>query len=130
VSHGINGSDKFMKAKTLPKVILALAVVSLAIGLLATISHRELAGVWYLAMPLAFVFAGLFVITRALQNEVVKFDEEQRRQKEPEPPQTAAATGTSSAAPGNPPPADTESPPHQMSVEGLWLRGATQMPKH
>jgi hypothetical protein len=65
----------------------------------------------------------LFVITRALQNEVVKFDEEQRRQKEPEPPQAAAATGTSPAAPGNP-------PPHQMSAEGLWLRGATQMPKH
>ena len=108
--------------------MLVLTVVNLIVGLFVTISHRELPAVLYLAMPLAFAFAGLAVITRALQNEVVKFDEDQRRQK------TSArqlAVATAEAASGNPMFAGSEPvSAHLMSAEGLWLRGATQMPRH
>ena len=123
-----NGSDNVMKMKTLPKVELVLAVVNLIIGLFVTIGSRELAGIWYLAMPLAFVFTGLFVIMRFLQNELVIFDEDQRRQSELAKHHEISTVEAALSAPASLKSADTESPlPHQMSAEGLWLRGASQM---
>lgn len=124
-------SDKFMKMKTLPKVVLVLAVVNLIVGLFVTISPRELPGFWYLAMPLAFVFTGLFVIMRFLQSELVIFDEDQRRQSELARHHAVSTAVASPTTPDTLKSADTEpSPPHQMSAEGLWLRGAIQMPRH
>jgi hypothetical protein len=131
VPYGKNDSDKFMKTKTLPKVVLLLAVVNLIVGLFVTISHREFPAVLYLAMPLAFAFAGLAVITRALQNEVVKFDEDQRLQTDLATHLAVSTVGAAANTPGNPKSAEPEPrSAHPMSAEGLWLHGSMKEIHH
>ncbi|MGH7952930.1 MAG: hypothetical protein ACREFE_13580 [Limisphaerales bacterium] len=115
--------------KTLPKWVLVLAVVNLIVGIFVTMSHKDMASVWYLALPLGVIFTGLFLIALALQNEVVKFDEDERlklasakrhefstKGKEESP---NAPDGTKSMEMKSP-------PPHQMSAEGMWMRGVTK----
>jgi 4-hydroxybenzoate polyprenyltransferase len=124
-----NDSKTIMK--NLPKLTLVLAVVNLIVGLFVTISHRELPVILDLAMPLAFIFAGLAVITRALQNEVVKFDEDQRRQRSSARPLAVGTTEVAAAAAGNPLSAGSKlGSAHSMSAEGLWLRGVMKKFHH
>lgn len=74
--------EKEVPMKTLPKWILVIAVTGLVVGTFVTLSHGIVNPLLQLAMPLGFIFAGLFVITRAMQNEMAQFDEEERRKME------------------------------------------------
>lgn len=68
--------------KTLTKWTLALAVIGLVVGIFVTVSHDQMPSILELVMPLGVIFAGLFLIVLALQNEAVKFDEDERLKME------------------------------------------------
>ena len=118
--------------KTLPKWVLAAAVVNLIIGIFVTMSHKDMASVWFLALPLGVIFTGLFLITLALQNEAAKFDEDERLKMASAKRHEFSAKGKepteeSPNAPGGIKSMEMKSlPPHQMSAEGLWMRGVTK----
>jgi hypothetical protein len=118
--------------KTLPKWVLVLAVVNLIVGIFVTMSHKDVAFIWYLALPLGVIFTGLFLITLALQNEVVKFDEDERLKMESAERHGYSVKGKkrteeSPNAPGGIKSMKTKSQsPHPMSAEGMWMRGATK----
>jgi hypothetical protein len=118
--------------KTLPKLVLVLAVVNLIVGIFVTMSHKDVAFIWYLAMPLGVIFTGLFLITLALQNEVVKFDEDERLKMESAKRHGFSAKGKektedSPNAPDGIKSMETKTPsPHPMSAEGMWMRGVTK----
>ncbi|MGH7991527.1 MAG: hypothetical protein ACREDS_15225, partial [Limisphaerales bacterium] len=85
-----------------------------------------------LALPLGVIFTGLFLITLALQNEVVKFDEEERLKMESAKRREFSAKGKErtkglhNASVGIKS-MKTKSPsPHPISAEGMWMRGVTK----
>ena len=118
--------------KPLPKLTLALAVANLIVGTFVTMSHKDVAFIWYFALPLGVIFTGLFLITLALQNEVVKFDEDERLKMESAERHRFSANGKerteeSRNTSGGIESMETKSPsPHPMNAEGMWMRGVTK----
>ena len=60
------------------KWLLALAVTCLAVGVFVSLSQRDLAPAWTLALPAGVILTGLFLIRLLLQKEVAKFDADER----------------------------------------------------
>ena len=64
--------------RALQKAFLALAVAGVVIGILVGLSRARLNPLWTLALPLGFVFAGLFLIDTMLHDALASFDAEER----------------------------------------------------
>jgi len=60
--------------KKLAKALLAIALVAFVAG----VAEGSRPGGWGLGVPLGAVFLGLFFITRILEKESARFDEEER----------------------------------------------------
>lgn len=60
------------------KLLLILAVAGSTIGITVSLSRVRLDPAWTVALPGGVVCLGLFLISRLLQNEVARFDDEQR----------------------------------------------------
>lgn len=118
--------------KPLPKLTLPLAVANLIVGIFVTMSHKDVAFIWYLALPFGVIFTGLFLITLALQNEAVKFDEDERLKMEAAERHGYSVKNRKHLKKSPVAPADMKSmetkspPPHPMSAEGMWMRGVTK----
>ena len=66
-----------MRMKKLPNIMLGIAGVCLVAG----IAEGMRPGGWGLGVPLAAVFLGLFFVTKMMEKEAAKFDEEQRQRQ-------------------------------------------------
>lgn len=64
----------------LPKTLLAISSTAFVIGLAVTIGNYDLPTAWTVAMPVSAIFFGGFLVTRILQDEMAKFDEDRRAQ--------------------------------------------------
>lgn len=64
----------------LPKILLAICATAFVTGLAVTAGNFDLPPAWGVAMPLSAIFFGAFLVTRMLQDEMAKFDEERRAQ--------------------------------------------------
>jgi uncharacterized membrane protein len=87
--------DWFMK--TMLKVLLAVGVAGLVIGIPVTFSHAQMSPLWTLALPVGVTFLGLFLITYLWRNELAKFDAEERAKAE------SASRHPTTSADGAPP---------------------------
>ncbi len=78
--------------KPLPRFFLIISVPALLIGALVSFSGIRFAPVWSIAWPAGVICLGVFGITRWLQKESARFDEEHGHQDESpahqEPPET------------------------------------------
>ena len=61
----------------IPKVLLAVSLIALAVGSVAAFGNPEIPVGWTVALPLGAVGFGLFLVTLLLQREVARFDEEE-----------------------------------------------------
>ena len=64
--------------KTLPKILVLLAVPLLIVGMIVSTAPRHFAPDWTLALPVGVVTLGMALICRIMQGEFARFDEEQR----------------------------------------------------
>ena len=80
--------------KPLPKLLLVLALPTLLVGAVVSLTGADFAPDWTLALPLGVILLGLFFIAWGMQNEVAKFDDEECRKIGPARKDESAASGS------------------------------------
>jgi hypothetical protein len=63
--------------KSFQKLLLAIAVMCLVSGISVSFTHAQVAPAWIVAFPAGVVHLGLLLISRLLQKEAAKCDEEE-----------------------------------------------------
>jgi hypothetical protein len=79
---GVFQMDVRRSMGTVQKLLLALAVMGLVIGIPVTFSHTAPAPALALALPLGVVFWGLFLMSKVWRKEMASFDEDERLRME------------------------------------------------